>query len=124
MESIYADGEAVFEAKSAFLCTASAAEVGEDHLRGGVRAHKVCQGQSRSSLAREGGLGREGMRHVMQETCPLIRPTDLVDRHEIQLCRKLIRVRGDGPQRQIEFKLRSGVSRSVSGTFTVLSLIS
>ena len=60
MESIYADGEAVFEAKSAFLCTASAAEVGEDHLRGGVRAHKVCQGQSRSSLAREGDVVKLG----------------------------------------------------------------
>ena len=61
MESIYADGEAVFEAKSAFLCTASAAEVGEDHLRGGgVRPHKVCQGQSRSSLAREGDVVKLG----------------------------------------------------------------
>ena len=37
MENIYANGEAVFEAKSAFLCTAAAevGEVGEDPLRGG-----------------------------------------------------------------------------------------
>ena len=70
---IYADGDAVFEAKSAFLCTASAAEVGEDHPRGGgTRSGPQSLPRSVKKLAREGEGDWEGkgMRHVMQETCP------------------------------------------------------
>ena len=51
-----------------------------------------------SQEAREGGAEHwrgDWMRHVMQETCPPARQIWEGDRHEIQLCRKLIRVRSD-----------------------------